>query len=266
MTVTRGVLALFFATGCAATSAEPSDVPLSNPARSASPETPSAPAATPPATTQPATGDRAPDPNQPPTADHRFEDAKAWSKVFDDPARDGWQRPEALVGELRIAPDETVVDLGTGTGYFVGHLAHAVPHGRVIAVDVEPNLLAYVEKRVTAAKLTNVVTRLAEKHDPKLDERIDLVLVVDTYHHIGQRSDYFRRLATKLTDRGRVVIVDFRIGKLPVGPPDHHKIAPDVVESEMKLAGYARCASWDGLLYQYVLEFRTHCAASGAVH
>ena len=131
---------------------------------------------------------------QHPTADHRFEDAEAWSKVFDDPKRDAWQRPAALVAELAIQPDEVVVDLGTGTGYFIEALSRAVPRGRVIAVDVEPNLLKFVEQRVAKRKLTNVVARLAEKDDPKLVERLDLVLVVDTYHHIGQRSSYFSKL------------------------------------------------------------------------
>jgi len=201
---------------------------------------------------------------QRPTADHRFDDAEAWSKVFDDPKRDAWQRPAALVAALGIEPDEVVVDLGTGTGYFLESLSRAVPQGRVIAVDVEPNLLAFVERRVARQKLTNVVWRLAEKDDPKLVERLDLVLVVDTYHHIGERSSYFKRLAKQLSPRGRVAIVDFRMGHFPVGPDDSHKLAPEVVEREMKLGGYALCKSWDGLPYQYVLIFAARCPATGA--
>ena len=199
---------------------------------------------------------------QHPTADHRFEDAERWSKVFDDPKRDEWQRPAALVAELAIQPDEVVVDLGTGTGYFVEALSQAVPRGQVIAVDLEPNLLKFVEQRVAKGKLKNVVTRLAEKDDPKLVERLDLVLVVDTYHHIGQRSSYFKKLSKQLSERGRVVIVDFRMGRFPVGPDDSHKLAPDVVEREMKLGGYALCKSWNGLPYQYVLTFATRCVGA----
>jgi SAM-dependent methyltransferase len=200
--------------------------------------------------------------SQPPTASHRFDDAERWSKIFDDPARDAWQRPRELVAWLALAPDEVVVDLGTGTGYLVPHLARAVPRGRVIAVDVEPALLRFVEKRAASEKLANVATRLAELDDPKLAEPLDLVLLVDAYHHIGNRTAYFKRLSRLLSARGRVVVVDFKLGKFPIGPPDSHKLAPETVESEFLLGGFKRCSSWDGLQYQYVLSFALRCPSN----
>jgi SAM-dependent methyltransferase len=199
--------------------------------------------------------------HQPPTADHRFEDPAYWTKVFDDPQRDAWQRPQELVLNLGIAADETVVDLGAGTGYMVPHLAKAVPKGRVLAIDVEPNLLRHIDERVKKAGLGNVTTRKADANDPKLTELVDLVLLVDAYHHIGGRSAYFRRVAERLSPRGRVAIVDFRMGKFPVGPGDDHKLAPEVVTREMKEGGYRLCRSWDGLPYQYVLIFAPRCSA-----
>jgi SAM-dependent methyltransferase len=199
--------------------------------------------------------------DQPPTADHRFEDPKYWSKVFDDPKRDEWQRPGELVRALAIAQNETIVDLGAGTGYMVPHLSRAVPKGRVLAIDVEPGLLRHIDERVKKVGLTNVTTRLATKSDPNLVEKVDLVLLVDAYHHIGGRTAYFRRVAERLTPGGRVVIVDFRLGKLPVGPGDDHKLAPEVVTREMTAGGYRLCESWDKLPYQYVLIFALRCAA-----
>jgi SAM-dependent methyltransferase len=194
-----------------------------------------------------------------PTADHRFEDPAYWSKVFDDPKRDEWQRPAELVAALALAPDETVVDLGAGTGYMLSHLSKAVPAGRVLAIEVEPELVRHMGMRVKKAGLTNVTTRLALTGDPKLEEQVDLVLLVDAYHHIGGRSAYFRRLAPRLSARGRVAVVDFRLGKFPVGPGDDHKLAPEVVTREMTAGGYRLCSSWDGLPYQYVLIFALHC-------
>jgi SAM-dependent methyltransferase len=201
------------------------------------------------------------DHDQPPTADHRFEDPAYWSKVFDDPKRDEWQRPRELVSALAIAANETVVDLGAGTGYMVPYLSRAVPKGRVLAIDVEPGLLRHIDERVKKASLSNVTTRLASKTDPNLTEKVDLVLLVDAYHHIGGRTAYFRRVAEKLTPGGRVVVVDFRLGKLPVGPGDDHKLAPEVVTREMTAGGYTLCQSWDKLPHQYVLIFALRCSA-----
>jgi SAM-dependent methyltransferase len=240
--------------GCATT---PSPAPA--PAAPAPPPAPAAHAHGHPLAAVPSAAASTEDDPQPPTADHRFEDPAYWSKVFDDPARDQWQRPAALVAALGIAHDETVVDLGAGTGYMAAHLSKAVPAGHVIAVDVEPELLRYLDARVKKAGLANVETRLAQADDPKLKELVDLVLVVDTYHHIGRRSAYFRRLSQRLSARGRVAIVDFKLGKFPVGPGDDHKLAPEVVTREMSAGGYRLCSSWDGLPYQYVLIFGLAC-------
>ena len=199
---------------------------------------------------------------QPPTATHRFDDPERWSRIFDDPARDAWQRPKDVVERLALAPDDVVVDLGTGTGYFVPYLSRAVPRGRVIAVDVEPELLRFVERRVARDGLQNVVTRLADHDDAKLGERVDVVLVVDAYHHIGQRTGYFKRLSRRLSERGRVVVVDFKLGDFPVGPPDSHKLAPEIVEREFAAGGFSRCSGWDGLPYQYFLVFALRCQPS----
>jgi len=198
-------------------------------------------------------------PPTPPTADHRFTDAEQWSKIFDDPARDAWQKPRELVRELGLGTRSVVVDLGAGTGYFEAHLSRAVPEGRVIAVDVEPEMVSYIERRSRREQLANVVARLAAPDDPKLDAATDVVLVVDTYHHIGDRIRYFARVRAKLAPRGRVVVVDFRMGKRPVGPPESHKLAPAQVEREMGLAGFTLCRRWDGLPHQYVLFFGADC-------
>ncbi|HMR79044.1 MAG TPA: class I SAM-dependent methyltransferase, partial [Polyangiaceae bacterium] len=175
--------------------------------------------------------------------------------IFDDPARDAWQKKNNLVQSLGLKPNASVADVGTGTGYFVPHLAKAVPKGRVWAIDVEPKLLEHVKRRVATAKLPNVQTILADKGDPKLPDNTDVVLLVDTYHHLGKRMDYFRAVEKKLAPKGRVVIVDFRMGKLPVGPPDNHKLPPQTVKQEMQSAGYALCSDQNILPHQYVLTF-----------
>ncbi|MEZ4373307.1 MAG: class I SAM-dependent methyltransferase [Polyangiaceae bacterium] len=193
------------------------------------------------------------------TANHRFDDPERWAKVFDDPERDEWQRPDAVLDFLELPDTALVADLGAGTGYFSVRLAKRVPKGKVFAVDIEEKLLQHLASRAEKAKLSNVTTVLAEPNDPKLPANLDLVLVVDTYHHISERVPYFEGVAKRLSAKGRVVIVDFKLGDLPVGPPDKHKISQDQTHTEMEAAGFQLCGELKTLPYQYVLSFGVHC-------
>lgn len=106
-----------------------------------------------------------------PTANHRFQDPDRWSKVFDDPERDAWQKPDAVVAALSLNPASVVADLGAGTGYFSIRIARKVPEGKVFAVDIEPKMVAHVEERARHESLTNVAGIVATPNDPKLPMR-----------------------------------------------------------------------------------------------
>lgn len=192
------------------------------------------------------------------TSHHSFEDVGKWAKVFDDPARDEWQKPQALVQALKLARGARVADLGAGTGYFSGYLSKSVGNeGTVFAVDTEPNLVVHLRERAEHEKTPNVVPILASPDNPRLPAAgVDLVLIVDTYHHIDGRRDYFRRLHHSLTDNGRVAIIDWYKRELPVGPPPSHKLAREQVLEEMGAAGYVLVEEPSVLPYQYFLIFR----------
>lgn len=191
------------------------------------------------------------------TVRHSFEDVEHWSRVFDDPARDAWQKPAALVAALELPRGGTVADVGAGTGYFSRHLSGAVgPGGTVLAADVEPSLVAHLRRRAEQEGLANLVPILASLDNPRLPAGAsDVVLIVDTWHHIDDRVAYARRLAAALKHDGRVVIVDFQKREMPVGPPLEHKLAREQVVEEMAKAGYTLAGEPDVLPYQYVLVF-----------
>jgi ubiquinone/menaquinone biosynthesis C-methylase UbiE len=192
-----------------------------------------------------------------PGSHHPFDDVDQWVGVFDDPARDAWQKPRELVAALHIRPGTAVADLGAGTGYFSRHLARAVgPHGTVFAVDVEPNLVVHLRERAEHEQTENVVPVLASTNDARLPTgRVDLVLIVDTYHHIDDRLHYLPRLKGALAKDGRVAIVEWQKRELPVGPEMAHKIARELVVDEMTSSGYRLVDEPDVLPYQYVLVF-----------
>src|SRR5207249_4628871 len=155
-----------------------------------------------------------------------------------DPGRDEWQKPEGVVAALGLRPGMIVADLGAGTGYFERYLAKAVaPGGIVLAVDTEPVMVLHIGRRAAGGGLDNVVPVLAEPDDPFLPRgKVDRVLIVDTYHHVDDRLEYFRRLRGGLAPGGRVAVIDFHKRPLPVGPPVEHKLAREFVVDEMKQA------------------------------
>lgn len=223
---------------------------------------------------QPALPDRAHDPDRKPapaehgraghphghdaTVRHRFDDVDRWVAVFDDPSRDAWQQPERVVRALHLRRGDTVADVGAGTGYFERHLARAVgPSGAVLAADVEPSLVAHLRERAEAEGTPNVVPVLASYDNPRLPPRsVDLVLLVDTYHHVDDRVAYFQGLRQCLTRRGRVALVDWHDGERPVGPPPDHALPKAHVVAEMEEAGYRLVADHDFLPHQVFLIFR----------
>jgi ubiquinone/menaquinone biosynthesis C-methylase UbiE len=192
------------------------------------------------------------------TSHRRFDDPAYWSTVFDDPARAAWQKPEELVAALGLKRGQCVADLGAGTGYFSRLLSAAVgPTGTVLAVDPEPNLVAHLRQRAEREASANVVPVLASLDNPRLPAGIvDMVLIVDTYHHIDDRVAYLRRLRETLRPPGRVAVVDWQKRELPVGPEMAHKLAREQVVREMEQSGYLLVEEPGILPYQYFLIFQ----------
>jgi len=184
----------------------------------------------------------------------RFEDAERWSKVFDDPARDAWQKPAEVIRALKLAPDAAIADIGSGTGYFAVRLARAAPNGRVYGADIGSDMVRFLNERAAKEKLANLASHLAAEADPKLPAPVDLALLVDTYHHVAKRADYFARLRGSLKPGGRVAIIDFRLDS-PTGPPVEHRVAPERVRAEMEQAGYRLLEEHGFLPNQYFLVF-----------
>ncbi|MFL6572988.1 MAG: class I SAM-dependent methyltransferase [Burkholderiales bacterium] len=185
---------------------------------------------------------------------HSFGDAEKWSHVFDDPERDAWQKPHAVIDALALKPDAVVADLGAGTGYFAARLANMLPKATVYAVDVEPEMVKYLGERAKREGLKNLKPVAARADDARLPTKVDLVLLVDVYHHIENRERYFRTLAASIKPGGRVAVIDFRLDS-PEGPPREARIAPDKVKAELSAAGYALAAEHGFLTRQYFLVF-----------
>ena len=188
---------------------------------------------------------------------HLHSDPAAYIASLDDPARDAYQKPDEVLKALALKPGEVVADIGAGSGYFALRFARAVGDtGRVYAVDVSPDMVRHLNRRLRDAGIRNVVTVLSDPDDPLLpDASVDRFVIVDTWHHIEDQPKYLGILKRMLKPGGQIVHIDFQKRDLPVGPPAGMKIAREDLVKQMEAAGFRLAAEHAFLPYQYFLVF-----------
>jgi len=179
---------------------------------------------------------------------------------LDRPERDQDQKPAQVIDALRLKRGMSVADIGSGSGYFTRRFVEAVTEtGMVYAIDVEPEALKYVEASLLHMHRTYTAEFiLARPDNPKLPvESVDLIFLCNTFHHLEDRTTYFRNVKPALKTGGRVAIVDFyhdeRSGEL--GFPKRHLVARDTVLEAFTAAGYRLINEHTFLPKQYFLEF-----------
>jgi len=175
--------------------------------------------------------------------------------LLEDPQRDEWQKPDAVMQALKLQDGQVVADIGAGSGYFTLRLARAVgPKGTVLALDVDEGMLNYLRQRLAKENLQNVKVTKVSPHDPLLNANsLDLVFVCDVYHHFEEREAYLQKLRKALKPAGRLVIVDFYQRETPVGPPLAMRLSEETVEKELQSAGLHVTEKLTSLPYQYIL-------------
>ena len=185
-----------------------------------------------------------------------FSEVERFARHFDGPERDAWQKPAEIVRFLELGSGQVVADIGAGTGYFLQHLSKAVGRqGRVIALDVEPNMVEYMKQRSRQSALTNVEVRAAAPGDPGLlPASVDHILIVNTWHHIDDRANYSGKLARALRSAGSILIVDFTLDA-DMGPPKEHRLPAEQVVKELEGGGLrAEIVRGETLPKQYLVR------------
>jgi len=178
---------------------------------------------------------------------------------LDREEREAEERPTRALEIMNVRPGMTVADIGAGSGYFTERLARLVgPSGRVYASDIQQGMLDLLQKRLAREKLGNVVPVLAEATNPRLpDAAIDLALMVDVYHELGDPRVVLGHIKKSLTPGGRLVLIEYK-GEDPTIPIQPlHKMTVAQAKLEVEHEGYVLATVDSSLPRQHVLVFRT---------
>lgn len=179
-------------------------------------------------------------------------------KKWEDPKRQTWQDPKFVIEALGDLNGLTIADIGSGTGYFTFQMA--VPAKKVIAIDIEQRFLNYIEDRKSEMYdrqlAKKIETRLTTPANPSLlANEVDVVLMVNTIGYIKNREDYLVILRNGISNNGRLIIVDYKIGKMPVGPDELSKVSEANIKLALQNAGFILDkVDNQSLQYQYLIK------------
>jgi len=189
---------------------------------------------------------------------HRLhQDSKAYIDFLEDPQRDAYQKPYEVIMALGLREGEIIADIGAGSGYFTFRFAqHVGEKGRVYAVDINPDMILHMNRRIRDMQLKNIVTVLAAPDDPLLmDASVDRFFICDTWHHIQNQTQYLALMKKMLKPGGQIVMIDFHKKELPVGAPMEMRIAREDLLRQMESNGFSLAKEYTFLPYQYFLIF-----------
>jgi SAM-dependent methyltransferase len=175
-----------------------------------------------------------------------------------DSERGAWQNPDLVIKEFGDLSNKTIADIGSGTGYFTIPLSGRAE--RIIAIDIEQRYLDYIEDRkleLPIDQADRIETRFTVDSEPNLHtDEVDAVLMVNVFYYLNDRMSYMKIVRDALKDEGVLVLVDFKLGEMPVGPSEDKVPSAEVVEI-LNVAGFENIkVDEESLQYQYLIIAR----------
>jgi FkbM family methyltransferase len=173
------------------------------------------------------------------------------------PEREKEEQPSKLIEALKIKPGEVIADIGAGSGYYAFRFAKLVePKGKIFAVDIQPEMLDIIRKRMKERKATNIEPIQGTVSDPKLPTNsVDTILMVDVYHEFDHPFEMTVAMVKALKPGGRMVFVEFRMEDADVPIKLVHKMTQKQVLKEMEPHPLRWVKTLDVLPWQHIIIF-----------
>jgi len=187
--------------------------------------------------------------------EHAFQNVEEFAAKFDDPSRDEWQKPDEIFKFIELQESDKLAEIGAGTGYFCIRAAGHLKNGQIYAVDSESKMLEFIDKQAATLGITNIKTCKSSHSAIALPEKVDAILLVNTYHHIDDRKNYFSVLKKHLAPKGKLVIIEGKPGT-PMEPPQELRVTDKQIIAELKGAGFSLTSESSVLPYQYLQMFQ----------
>lgn len=168
-----------------------------------------------------------------------------------------WQKPDLVLDLMGELENKTVADIGAGSGFFSTRLARRAK--KVIAIDIDPQVVDDLD----SIRQMELPESIQDRLEPRLtdpssaglqQEEADVVLIVNTIIYIPDRISYFRKLLEGVSKGGKVIVIDFKKKRTPVGPPNQIRIPGYQIEEDFYQAGYTNIVVNDTALdFQYIV-------------
>ena len=172
------------------------------------------------------------------------------------PEREKEENTSLLLKNLAVKPGMLIADIGAGSGYHSALLSKMVGGGKVFAVDVEPEMIAYLNERIKQEKLSRIVPVLStEQKLPLPENTIDMMLLVDVYHEFSYPYEMTLSMRAALKPGGKLVLVEFRSEDQNVPIKSIHKMSEAQAIKELKAAGFTFDKNIDNLPWQHCMVF-----------
>lgn len=170
--------------------------------------------------------------------------------------REAEEAPSKAIAALKLAPDAVIADIGAGSGYYSFRIATQVPSGRVVAVDIQPEMIEFLSNKAKESGVANVQPHLGAEDDVKLPAgSLDAALLVDSYHEFSHPAEMLASLRNALKPGGRLYLIEFRAEDSNVPIKELHKMSEAQARLELEGAGFKFISNLDVLPWQHLLIF-----------